>query len=518
MKRKGRHVLRQAVPLLLLTLILGTAAGCGGETATEPDNSKSRVVVAQGADVTTMDPHNQSEGTTANVLRHIYEALLTRDQDMKLQPLLAEEWSVVDERTIRIRLRQGITFSNGEPFNAQVAKFNFDRVTGALEGQSTVQDFLYENIASVEVVDEYAIDINLKKPDALAINDIGGLMIIPKTYVEEKGFDALDTNPVGTGPYLLDQWNPQDSVVLKARQDYWRDPAAIDEVVFRPLPEAATRLAELKTGGVDIITNLPPSNIAELEGSDRVEVRTVPSSRIPFLFFNTLDYDLFDDVRVRKAFNLAIDKEAIINSLYMGYGTQVSTLAPPYFAGYDPNDPFYGYDPEEARRLLEEAGFDFDHEIEILSTRGRFLNDAQLTEAIASYLGDVGVKVKVNAVEFGVFARQTQERDIPEMMLAALGNSSFDTQHTLRYIVISGTDAFSWYANPAVDALYDEARVAMDPDEHRRLLREANDILFADPAFVYLFALEDVYGVSKRIDWQPRSDEQIHLYGTEFTR
>jgi len=104
------------------------------------------------------------------------------------------------------------------------------------------------------------------------------------------------------------------------------------------------------------------------------------------------------------------------------------------------------------------------------------------------------------------------------MMLAALGNSSFDTQHTLRYIVISGTDAFSWYANPAVDALYDEARVAMDPDEHRRLLREANDILFADPAFVYLFALEDVYGVSKRIDWQPRSDEQIHLYGTEFTR
>lgn len=497
--------------LVVAALAAAVLAGCS--PAAKP-SGPVRVVIAQGADPTTLDPHNHRETTTQNVCLHIYDTLVTRDKDMKIIPKLAESWTFIDDTTVRFKLKPNIKFSNGEPLTAETVKYNVERVTEQLPGaEPTKSDFVYVNWAGASVVDELTVDISMKNPDTLFLSLLANFYIVPKKYTEDNGFEALDKKPIGTGPYTLKEWVHEDKVVLTVRSDYWQEKAKIGEVVFRPLPEAATRIAELQTGGIDVMVNLPPHNIKDLEAHSHAEARTAPSARVVYGFFNCLDYDLWKDPRVRQALNYAVDVPALIEHVYEGRGTRVSTMAPPYFVGYDPSHPMYEYNPEKAKQLLAEAGFRTGTEIEILTTRGRFLNDAQLAEALAGYLEAVGVRVKLNAVEFGVFAKQTQERTIPEMMVAALGNPHFSTHYSMTYIVRTGTQSFSWYSNPEVDRLYDEAGSISDPVRVEQLLQQALRLLFDDPPFIYLFALEDVYGVNNRIDWQPRTDELIDMYG-----
>ena len=150
--------------------------------------------------------------------------------------------------------------------------------------------------------------------------------------------------------------------------------------------------------------------------------------------------------------------------------------------------------------------------VEILTPRGRFLNDAELAQALAGYLEEVGIKARINAVEFGVFAKLTQQRKIPDLMLCALGNQHFDALQPLTWLVRSGAQAFSWYSNAEVDRLIDLAATTVEPELHARALREALSIVREDPPFVFLFALHDTYAVNRRVQWQPRSDERIYMY------
>lgn len=494
--------------LIMGLVVFGLLVGFSVQSA----DCKTRVVVAQGVDPTKLDPDMHRETPSGNVILNIYDSLVERDWDEKIQPDLAESWKIINDTTVEFKLRQGIKFSNGEPFNAAVVKYNFERVAGLMpDAKKTLNARDYRSIKGVDIIDDYTVQILTKHPDPLLLSYVAQKYMVPIEYTKKDNFKALATKPVGTGPYTLKSWMKGSELVLTAKKDYWKGAPKIDEVVFRPIPEDATRIAELTVGGVDIIANLKPDNVPEVESTDNLAVKYAPSARVAMVFINA-EMDKLKDIRVRQAVNYALDVPSLIKNVMGGNAYRVSTVAPKSFVGWDPQEKFYEYDPHKAKQLLADAGYPNGFDATILTPRGRYLNDVAACEAIAGMLTAVGIKTKVEAVEFGVFAKRTQAHDMPEFMYAAWGNNHFDVWDTIKTCVRSGA-MFSWYKNDKVDENIDKAAKTIDPQKHSEYLQIALREMWADPAFGYLFQQRDIYGVNKRIVWEPRSDEDINLYG-----
>ena len=475
-------------------------------------DAKARVVVAQGVDPTKLDPDMHRENPTNNVILHIYDTLIERDWEENIVPDLAESWRIINDTTMEFKLRKGIKFSNGEPFNAEAVKYNFERVAGLLpEAKKTLNAGDYKSIQGVNIIDEYTVQIVTKHPDPLLLSYVAQKYMVPIEYTKKDNFKALATKPIGTGPYLLKSWMKGAECVLTAKKDYWKGAPKIDEVVFRPIPEDSTRIAELKVGGVDIIANLKPDNIQEIDVMEDLQVKYAQSARTAMVFINA-EMDKLKDPRVRQAVNYALNVPSLMKNIMGGNAYRVSTVAPKNFIGWDPEEKFYTYDPEKAKKLLAEAGYPNGFEATILTPRGRYLNDVEACEAIAGMLSKVGIKTKVDAVEFGVFAKRTQAHDMPEFMYAAWGNNHFDVWDTIKTCVRSGA-MFSWYKNEKVDVNIDKAAKTIDPIKHSQYLQTALREMWNDPPFGFLYAQRDIYGVNKRVAWEPRSDEDINLYG-----
>jgi len=509
--------LRSAGSLVVLPLALALlAAGCGGDGGEGQGDGEipSRVVVAQGVDPTTMDPHAHRETPTGNVVRHLYDPLIERDGEdpTTFNPILAESFEQIDETTIEFKLRTGVEFSDGTPFNAETVAYNFDRLTGKLEGQEPpVLAFEFESIDRVEVVDETTVRIITKQPDALILGTITEAMMIPQGSVDEDA-EALASEPVGTGAYTLVRWDRNNEVVMTANPDYFLGAPAIADVVFRTMPEASSRLAAIQTGDVDVITNVPPDNIPEVEAGGNASVITVPSARVASVWLDTLDSEPLASTEVRQALNYAVDRQAITEQVMSGFGTPVATITPEYFAGYNPDLEPYSYDPDRARALLSQAGYENGFPLTLMVPRGRYLLGEEVTQSVVGYLKDVGIDASIEAVEFGVFATATQEREIPDGFFAAWGNAFFDPLDELQVAVLTGTKGFSWYSNEEVDALIAEAASTTDEEAHADVLRRIEQIIYDDPPFIFLFAYQDSYGVANRLEWEPRSDELIYMY------
>ena len=497
--------------LIMGLVVIGLLVGLSVQGA----DCKTRVVVAQGVDPTKLDPDMHRETPSGNVILHIYDSLVERDWDEKIQPDLAESWKIINDTTVEFKLRQGIKFSNGEPFNAAVVKYNFERVAGLMpDAKKTLNARDYKSIKGVNIIDDYTVQILTKHPDPLLLSYVAQKYMVPIEYTQKDNFKALATKPVGTGPYTLKNWMKGSELVLSAKTDYWKGAPKIDEVVFRPIPEDATRIAELKVGGVDIIANLKPDNVPEVESMDNLAVKYAPSARVAMVFINA-EMDKLKDTRVRQAVNYALDVPSLIKNVMGGNAYRVSTVAPKSFVGWDPQEKFYEYNPQKAKQLLADAGYPDGFDATILTPRGRYLNDVAACEAIAGMLTAVGIKTKVEAVEFGVFAKRTQAHDMPEFMYAAWGNNHFDVWDTIKTCVRSGA-MFSWYKNAKVDENIDKAAQTVEPQKHSEYLQAALREMWADPPFGYLYQQRDIYGVNKRVVWEPRSDEDINLYGAHL--
>lgn len=483
-------------------------------TAGEARASNSQVVVAQGVDPTTMDPDQQRETTTVNVLRHMYDPLIERDAShpTTFHGVLATHWRRINPLVTQFTLRSGVRFSNGSPFNAQTVKYNIDRLPGKLPGSKpTLLAYQFTTVAGAKVVNSRTVDIITKVPDPLLLARLTELLMIPDHAVD-KNPSALAATPDGTGPYYLVRWDRNNEVVMKAKKKYFLGPARIKTVIFKTLPDASSRLAALEAGTVDVITDLPPDNIRDAESTGKAVVRVVPSDRIAAVWLDTLDYPTLANVKVRQALNYAVDVNAIIKNVMDGYATRVATIVPPYFAGYTRSVHPYPYNPAKARALLAQAGYPHGFSMTLMVPQGRYLLATDIVQAIAGYLGQVGVRVKIDTVDFGVFAKATQTRHIPEAFYGAWGESFFDPLDMIDVAVVTGKQGFSWYSNHTVDKLAAEAASTTNRAKHVTTLQRIQAILKSDPPFIFLFAYKDLYGVSKRLDWKPRSDELIYMH------
>src|SRR5690625_4295810 len=358
--------------LLILALVVSACSSGTEDSSSETgadgedtgDTEEKVIIVGLEAEPTSMDAHQLSDYNTSRTAMELYNQLVRfKDGSTELEPDLAEKWDISEDGLeYTFYLRDDVEFHDGTPFNADAVKFSIDRQIDPDHpfhdtGQYPYADFTFGMVDSVEVVDEYEVKITLSEPFAPFLSNMAmhSASIVSPSAVEEFG-DDFTANAVGTGPYKLVKWDPGVEVILEKNEDYFKGAPSIDKLIFKPITESETRLAELEVGNLDLIVNVPPDNLQYLREDDRVQVLEEPSMHVWWTAFNT-QIEPFDDVRVRQAFNYAINKESIIENILQGTGELANSPLPPIVWGHKPNVDNYPYDPEKAKELLEEAGY-----------------------------------------------------------------------------------------------------------------------------------------------------------------
>jgi peptide/nickel transport system substrate-binding protein len=470
------------------------------ETKAPSATTGASIAIAIPSEVLTFDPQLKDNVWTRVVLDNIYESLLWRDNDGNIQPLLAEKLPQrIDDTTWRFVIRRGISFTNGEPLNAEAVAASVERIIDP-EFNSELMPFI-ETITTTKVVDEYTVDIITSQPDILLPARIVWVKIVPPKHSQDANFAE---DPVGTGSYVWVSGSTSEPITLKRNPDYWGgDSATVETVVVRAIEEVSTRIAALNAGEVDLVTVLPP-DLAE----------TVPKAvsvvgvENPVVVLNAVA-GLTKDVRVRHALNLAVDKEAIATELFAGYAqvAKCQAISPQSF-GYNPNLEPYPYDPEQARALLEEAGA-VGETITFVSSEV-FPKGREIAEVIAAYWRAIGLEVDLQIPEFNAYieALYATGEERPGGVYLQTSTDLLDADRGVTRLFVSDAQAGE-YVNEKVDTLAQEARVSSDPAVRQQKYFELSEITCEEAPLVYLINPEDVYGTSTRLQFQPRFDSAI---------
>ncbi|MCX5910498.1 MAG: ABC transporter substrate-binding protein, partial [Deltaproteobacteria bacterium] len=357
---------------------------------------KGTLVIGLAADAMSLDPHDVNDTPSFNVWLNIFDTLLYRSRDLKVNPLLATSYRMIDDTTWEFDLRKGVRFHNGEEFNASAVKFNFDRLMNPKNKLKQGIGVFPEHFERIECIDDYKIRIITKHPlpflDSILCYTPG---IIPPQYLRDKGPSFIATNPVGSGAYKFVRWARDEQIVLAANENYWRGAPRIKKVVFRPIPDATTRIAGLQNQELDIIIGIPPSHVTMVEKKGRSFVSKVPGMFVAFVAFDNTKGGPVADKRVRKAIAHAIDIDTIIKKVIYGYGIKLALPYPANYFGYHADLKPYPYDPSEAKRLLAEAGYPNGFDFILNSPSGRWGGVRESAEAVVGYLQRVGIKGSV---------------------------------------------------------------------------------------------------------------------------
>jgi peptide/nickel transport system substrate-binding protein len=477
-----------------------------------------QILIAQTADANALDPKYLKGRPTQNALRLVFDSLYHRDNNMKIVPWLATSYENPDELTWRFHLRQGVKFHNGNDFKANDVKFTLGRLVED-DSQFSTRNF----VDKVEVVDDYTVDIVTKEPYAAFMTRVVLWHMTDEEYFNEVGAEGFASKPIGTGPFKFVEWVKDEQMVFEANRDYWGGSPKIKTVIFKPIPENATRIAALETGDVDLITDVPPDYVDQTP--EGVEIVTVPGTRAFYLGLN-VNMEPFDDVRVRQAMNYAVDVEAIIESVLNGLARPIDNPLLPEAFGYIPT-PVYSYDPEKAKSLLAEAGYPDGFEME-LDTQPPL---KEIAEALAGQLSAVGIQAKVNIMErAALYAKY--EPGFSQTFLTSWGNSEADADGMLskqfysdRYRCnLLGPEGetgygntelgcyYTGYANAEVDEYVEAGARDVDPEKRKEYYAKALKIIVEETPWLFLYNPSEVYAKRDRVQgWVPRSDALVIL-------
>lgn len=479
----------------------------------EPVVQIDRLIIAQSVDPRTLDPH-ETTAPFLTVAAQITEPLIYWSTDENGAPIivkhLATDYRFLDDRTVQFELRQGVSFSNGEPFNAEAAKVSLELLFSAFN----YSEYLEGQLDRIEIIDDYTINLVVKEPMVLLETHLarGSMMVAPKDY-QERGFDAMVQAPVGTGPYVFRERVLDSHITLDANPNYWGGTPLYKEVIFQIIPDDTARVAALEAGEVDIATFVPASAAARIEGNPDLKLYSIPSLRQFATFFNTENPKAIPlhDVRVRQALNYAIDKVGMCEKLFDGRCTPMDGQFLSYMhLGYNPDLKMYPYDPEKAKSLLAEAGYPNGFEVDYTYTVGRYAQDKQAGEAMASYLRAVGLTVNEMAVDYAEWARQFDSGQSTALYTVGF-NFGLDG-----YLAISAYLPGKRFRTSIMPAAFDEAGLAagkaMVQSERVKLMQEAMRAINEEPFAIYLYSIDDLHGVQNWVEgFVPRTDQTIRL-------
>lgn len=482
----------------------------------------AEIRVGFSQDAQTLDPGNHRNRETETIIRNLCDGLLTRDSAMKIVPELAESYRQIDGTTWEFRIHKGLTTHSGAPFTARDVAFSLERLTkeNALGGQTSPRKSLLGPLVSAQATDDATVVVKLGAAWPILPAMLPFQEMVSEAHVKKVGDAALATQVDCVGPFKLVEWRRGDSVIMQRDPNYFggaKDippvgPARVDRVIFKIIPENATRVAALLAGEVDIVNELPPSAVKQVEASDKARVAAVNGTRTFFVAINMAKKP-FDDPRVRKALNHAVDRKLIIDRILDGRATALNGVMSPDAFAFNADLPEYKYDPALAKKLLAEAGHPNGIELTI-DVVGAFKSTA---EAVAALMARAGVKANVQVWEGAVLSpiwNAQDKRKDRDLYLTSWGNGALDPSDIMVPTLRSGGRGnAAGYANPRVDALLDAAETEPDQAKRAQMYKEAQAIVNADAPWIFLWLPQDLYGVSKRLKgWTPQADSRINLH------
>lgn len=483
--------------LLASTAAVGIATmAAPGLMAQTPDDV---LVVGQIAEPQSLDPAAVTAVNDFRILMNVYDGLVRyHDGGLDVEPALATSWEVSDDGTeYTFHLRDGVRFHDGSEFDAEAVKFNLDRMLDEDHPYHDTGPFplasFFEAVTEVEVIDPLTVQLHLEEPYAPLLSNLAyptGLIVSPAA-VAEHGSD-FGRNPSGTGPFQFGEWRSNEAVIVNANPDYWDGAPKLETVVFRPISDDNTRTAEMLSGGIDLMVEVPPVALTQFQG-DEFQIYEQAGPHVWFLILN-MQSGPFTVRLVRQAVNYAIDKRALVEDVLEGTAEVAAGPIPPAFNwAYNDDLSPYPYDPDKARELLAEAGAE-GAELTFYVTEGGsgMLDPIAMATAIQADLQAVGLDVNIETYEWNTYLGLVNPGLEGKADMAEMAWMTNDPD-TLPFLTLR-TDAFpdeggfnsGYYSNPEVDALLEQARVATDQDERARLYKEMQAIVYDDAPWAFI--------------------------------
>ncbi len=482
------------------------------------------VTLALQSDITSLDPHANVLRDGIKVFYHLFDNLGVRNYETKrVGPWLATEWKSVGDTRWEMTLRGDVKFHNGDPFTAQTVKFNIERVLNP-ETKSP-QRGNWQAIERVEVVDQTHLAWITKQPYPVFTERLQNLQFLPEAVVRERGDRWVAENAIGTGPYKFVSYERGRQIAMVRNDDYWGPKPAIKNAVFRIIPDVATQIAELLAGRIDIVPAFPLDQIDALERSGRGKAFVQPILRTAFRGFDVRGRsgpNPLQEKAVRLAINHACDVKGYASTLQKG-GDFTPGMVSPLAFGFDKDVPMFDHDPKKAKQILADAGYKPDPD-GVLAKAGKRLefklltgpttvpNNLQLQQAISQDLQGVGIKAEIQNLGDSTAFTTTVSQGKAQFYQWDWGYYSvFDADGVL-WDMFHSSSPYAYFSTPELDKLLEEGRETLDQARRQEAYSKAQRLLHDEAAVLFMFAVHSIWGVSNRIQWQPRFDEIDRLF------
>ncbi|MEM9431075.1 MAG: ABC transporter substrate-binding protein [Pseudomonadota bacterium] len=506
----------------VLTLLAGATAL--SSTALAADLT---VGVRSGAE--SMDPHFSAIGINVSAMKNVYDTLTARDNNLQLAPGLAESWEPVDEVTWHFKLRDGVTFHDGSTLDAADVVHSVNRIPEAAGPDGGLVTYT-RRIVEASVVDDLTVEFKTDSPAATLPLDLTRLFVIPSEVPIDTPVSEFNSGAaaIGTGPYKLTSWEAKGDMVVEPFEEYWGEPAAWDSVTFSEISNDSARVAALLSGRVDMINYAPPTDVERIRREDELEVFSGPSVYIFMLFPDyrdetprvrakgggALDANPFQDIRVRQAISLAVNREAIASRVMEDLATPASQIITEGFFGWSPEAAELSYDDEAAKALLAEAGYPEGFELDLHCTSDRLPMDGDICAALGPMFARIGIDATVNATPRAVYF-PAQSGGEYSLMMNGWGSLTGEASYILSSMVHTKEEDGSYgvfnhfsYSNAEIDGLVEQALGTIDADERRLLLEQAMALTMEDLMAIPIVNLSAIWaGNSSKLSYLPRADE-----------
>jgi ABC-type transport system substrate-binding protein len=486
-------------------------------------SASKTLVFAISVDVDQLDPGSTS---VSQVVNNIFESLVKfKAESTNIEPCLATSWEISDDgKEITFHLRRGVKFHDGTDFNADAVVFSFARQYDSNHpyyqyGKWNMWGYLFYDVDRMEKIDDDTVKLILKKPNVSILTSLAiyKVSIVSPANAEKYQEDA-SKHPCGTGPFKFVEWVKDDHITLEANEDYWQERAKLDQLIFKVIPDPSARLMALEVGEVQGMELPNPADFDRIKANKDLVLMTQPGMNVGYLAMNT-GYGYVDEnknnirdidseplvktpgyfepltkKKVRQAINMAIDKQSIVDNIFMGTAIKAKNGMPPFMLGYNDDIEDYPYDPERAKELLAEAGYPdgFEVTLHVMPvSRPYMLDPFKIGEVIQSYLASVGIKVKFYQVDWSSYLQEAMDGKHQIALLGWRGDNgdpdNFMNVYSTNSASIGMAKNRAFYINDAVQELLSAALATYDDEKRATYYKKIQEMVHEDAALVYLF-------------------------------